>query len=34
MDVRITGSTNFGFFAIVEGIGDDGLIPVRDLGGA
>ena len=30
---RITGVTNFGFFATVEGIGGDGLMPVRDLGG-
>ena len=29
---RITGVTNFGFFATVEGIGGDGLMPVRDLG--
>ncbi|RZT54991.1 RNAse R [Sphingomonas sp. BK036] len=33
MDVRITDVTNFGFFATVEGIGGDGLMPVRDLGG-
>jgi ribonuclease R len=33
MDVRITGVTNFGFFATVEGIGGDGLMPVRDMGG-
>ena len=33
MDVRITGVTNFGFFATVDGIGGDGLMPVRDLGG-
>ena len=33
MEVRITGVTNFGFFATVEGIGGDGLMPVRDLGG-
>ncbi|WP_414884639.1 RNB domain-containing ribonuclease [Sphingomonas sp. Leaf412] len=33
MPVRITGVTNFGFFARVEGIGGDGLMPVRDLGG-
>ena len=33
LDVRITGVTNFGFFATVEGIGGDGLMPVRDLGG-
>jgi ribonuclease R len=30
---RITGVTNFGFFATVDGIGGDGLMPVRDLGG-
>ena len=33
VDVRITGVQNFGFFATVEGIGGDGLMPVRDLGG-
>jgi ribonuclease R len=33
VDARITGVTNFGFFATVEGIGGDGLMPVRDLGG-
>ena len=33
MAARITGVTNFGFFATVEGIGGDGLMPVRDLGG-
>ncbi|MEO5866626.1 MAG: VacB/RNase II family 3'-5' exoribonuclease [Sphingomonas sp.] len=33
IDARITGVTNFGFFATVEGIGGDGLMPVRDLGG-
>ena len=33
LDVRITGVTNFGFFATVEGIGGDGLMPVRDIGG-
>ncbi len=32
MDVRITGVQNFGFFATVEGIGGDGLMPVRDIG--
>ena len=32
VDARITGVTNFGFFATVEGIGGDGLMPVRDLG--
>ncbi|MEI5686721.1 ribonuclease R family protein [Sphingomonas kyungheensis] len=30
---RITGVQNYGFFATVEGIGGDGLMPVRDLGG-
>ena len=30
---RITGVQNFGFFATVEGIGGDGLVPARDLGG-
>ncbi|KQS01793.1 ribonuclease R [Sphingomonas sp. Leaf357] len=33
VDARITGVTNFGFFATVEGIGGDGLMPVRDIGG-
>ena len=33
LDVRITGVTNFGFFATVDGIGGDGLMPVRDIGG-
>jgi ribonuclease R len=33
VDARITGVTNFGFFATVEGVGGDGLMPVRDLGG-
>ncbi len=32
MDARITGVTNFGFFATVDGIGGDGLVPARDLG--
>ncbi|KTT70628.1 ribonuclease R [Sphingomonas endophytica] len=32
VEVRITGVTNFGFFATVDGIGGDGLMPVRDLG--
>jgi len=32
VDVRITGVASFGFFATVEGIGGDGLMPVRDLG--
>ena len=33
VEARITGVSNFGFFATVEGIGGDGLMPVRDLGG-
>jgi ribonuclease R len=33
VEARITGVTNFGFFASVEGVGGDGLMPVRDLGG-
>ena len=33
VDARITGVANFGFFATVDGIGGDGLMPVRDLGG-
>ncbi len=32
VDVRITGVQNFGFFATVDGIGGDGLMPVRDIG--
>ena len=32
VDARITGVLNFGFFATVEGVGGDGLVPVRDLG--
>ncbi|URW75405.1 RNB domain-containing ribonuclease [Sphingomonas donggukensis] len=32
MDARITGVQSFGFFATVEGIGGDGLVPARDLG--
>ncbi|MDT8759654.1 ribonuclease R [Sphingomonas psychrotolerans] len=32
MDARITGVQNFGFFATIEGIGGDGLVPIRDLG--
>ena len=32
MEVRITGVANFGIFATVDGIGGDGLVPVRDLG--
>ncbi len=33
LDTRITGITKFGFFATVEGIGGDGLVPVSTLGG-
>ena len=33
VEVRITGVQNYGFFATVEGVGGDGLMPVRDLGG-
>ena len=33
VSVRVTGVQNYGFFATVEGIGGDGLMPVRDLGG-
>jgi len=32
VEARITGVQNFGFFATVEGIGGDGLVPARDLG--
>ncbi|MFV0625089.1 ribonuclease R family protein [Sphingomonas sp. ac-8] len=32
MDARITGVQSFGFFATVDGIGGDGLVPARDLG--
>ncbi len=32
VDARITGVTNFGFFATVEGVGGDGLVPVSMLG--
>ncbi len=32
VEARITGVQNFGFFATVEGIGGDGLMPVRDIG--
>jgi ribonuclease R len=32
IDTRITGVTNFGFFATVEGLGGDGLVPVSTLG--
>src|SRR3569623_128810 len=33
VEVRISGVTNFGVFATVDGIGGDGLRPARDLGG-
>ncbi|MFT3977747.1 MAG: VacB/RNase II family 3'-5' exoribonuclease [Sphingomonas bacterium] len=33
VEARITGVASFGFFATVEGVGGDGLMPVRDLGG-
>ncbi|WP_375243242.1 ribonuclease R [Sphingomonas parapaucimobilis] len=33
VETRITGVTNFGFFATVDGVGGDGLMPIRDLGG-
>ncbi|MGP1282572.1 MAG: ribonuclease R [Parasphingopyxis sp.] len=32
LPARITGVQNFGFFATVEGLGGDGLVPARDLG--
>ena len=32
VDGRITGVQNFGFFATVEGLGGDGLVPVSTLG--
>jgi ribonuclease R len=32
IEARVTGVQNFGVFATVEGIGGDGLLPVRDLG--
>ncbi|MFM2257910.1 MAG: hypothetical protein RIQ28_1757, partial [Pseudomonadota bacterium] len=32
IDARITGVQNFGFFATVESIGGDGLVPVSTLG--
>lgn len=33
VEARVTGVQNFGVFATVEGIGGDGLLAVRDLGG-
>ena len=32
MPTRITGVAKFGFFATVEGVGGDGLVPVSTLG--
>jgi ribonuclease R len=32
MDARITGVASFGFFATIDGVGGDGLVPARDLG--
>ncbi len=32
LDARITGVASFGFFATVDGIGGDGLVPVSTLG--
>jgi len=32
METRITGVTKFGFFATVDGLGGDGLVPVSTLG--
>ena len=32
VDARITGVANFGFFATVEGVGGDGLVPISTLG--
>ena len=32
VDARITGVQNFGFFATVDGLGGDGLVPVSTLG--
>jgi ribonuclease R len=32
VDTRISGITKFGFFASVEGIGGDGLVPISTLG--
>jgi len=32
LDTRITGVLSFGFFATVEGLGGDGLVPVSTLG--
>jgi ribonuclease R len=32
LETRITGVANFGFFATVDGIGGDGLVPISTLG--
>lgn len=32
VETRITGVQNFGFFATVEGLGGDGLVPISTLG--
>ena len=32
MEARITGVQSFGFFATIDGVGGDGLVPARDLG--
>ncbi len=32
LEMRITGVTSFGFFATVEGLGGDGLVPAATLG--
>lgn len=32
LEARITGVANFGFFATVEGVGGEGLVPVSTLG--
>ena len=32
LDTRITGVTKFGFFATIEGLGGDGLVPAATLG--
>ena len=32
IETRITGVTNFGFFATVQGLGGDGLVPISTLG--
>src|SRR3546814_12411779 len=34
VEARITGVQSFGFFATVEGLGGDGLVPVSTLGDA